>query len=518
MEKYIPFSLMGKSYSWELSDDGTYYTAKDILYCTKPVEVRYDEEHLYQGLIVSVPAAYLNPDGSINKTAAVNGYTAETAPIILKNNCQGWNSSVPTFERDDCVVRNYDYVREGFVYVGVGARSRNIKEGKAPAPVVDIKAGIRFLRCISGQIPGDTERIVSFGGSGAGEMSSVIGASGNMEDYFPYLYDIGAMGIELRDGKYISTISDAVYGCMVFYPIADMENADMAYCWIRLDSGGTELRNWRTGETKKFTPFQLALQDDLAAAYCDYLNSLQLRDEDGNLLTLDGLRSGNYHQKILDNLSFALKQFLSEKENPDEYILQKYGKDGALPNWLKKEADGSYTVTELAGFFLGTGLVRGKGITGFDSLEKTSENNAFGRIDEDAVHFSPSLAKLLSDNYDRYSALSGFDKKNADECIAEASRSDIAKQVYLMNAADILLKRAKGLVKTDISPLWRVRKGTADQHASFTVSYNIALAAMMNGAEVDYSLVWDMIHGKEIEGTSTGTFINWVKEICPADK
>lgn len=40
------------------------------------------------------------------------------------------------------------------------------------------------------------------------------------------------------------------------------------------------------------------------------------------------------------------------------------------------------------------------------------------------------------------------------------------------------------------------------------------MSALMAGAEsVDYSLVWAMNHGDD-EGTSTGTFIDWVHSIC----
>ena len=60
---------------------------------------------------------------------------------------------------------------------------------------------------------------------------------------------------------------------------------------------------------------------------------------------------------------------------------------------------------------------------------------------------------------------------------------------------------------------WRIRSGTADQHTSFSIGYNIALAAASLGLEVDYHLVWNMGHGSN-EGTSTGTFIDWINAIC----
>jgi hypothetical protein len=86
------------------------------------------------------------------------------------------------------------YTGEGIVYVSCGARSRNDTNGKtgesfesygkAPTPVVDLKAGIIFLKANDDALPGSADRIFSEGTSGGGQMSSMLGASGNMEEYY----------------------------------------------------------------------------------------------------------------------------------------------------------------------------------------------------------------------------------------------------------------------------------------------------------------------------------------------
>lgn len=76
---------------------------------------------------------------------------------------------------------------------------------------------------------------------------------------------------------------------------------------------------------------------------------------------------------------------------------------------------------------------------------------------------------------------------------------------------------ADGYKAVDPARHWRNRSGTADEHTSFSVGYNILLAAQSLGLDTDYALVWDMHHGSE-EGTSTGTFIEWVNEICTTDQ
>ncbi len=69
--------------AWTLSADGSYYSLTNVQYCTNVVNATYQYMNIY------VPAAYI--DGG-----ECNGYTAETAPIIIENNCMGWNSSSPS--------------------------------------------------------------------------------------------------------------------------------------------------------------------------------------------------------------------------------------------------------------------------------------------------------------------------------------------------------------------------------------------------------------------------------------
>ena len=505
-------SLVLTDPAWVLSADGSYYSLTNVVYCTNVVNATYQYMNIY------VPAAYI--DGG-----ECNGYTADTAPIIFENNCMGWNSSTPGSA-------GTAYLAEGFVHVSCGARSRNAEDGtgKSPAPVVDQKAGVRWLRLNADVIPGDEERIVSLGSSGGGQMSSILGATGNMDEYYPYLYEIGAAGIDYVDGDYVSTIDDDIFASMCFCPISDLNYADLAYAWFRFDTGETSAATMFSG-TIEFSEFQLALQDDLADAYCEYLNGLGIVSEDGEVLSLGGAsgepdpRSGSYYDQILANISAALNAWLdagcyaeggSSSEpyaSAEDYFATLTDTDA----WLTCNEDGSYAVTDLAGFLNGTGLARNKDIPGFDTFWATEEGNAFGSADEEGVHFSAGVAAVLAENYDTYAAMDGFDAQDVDAYIEQAGRADIAEQTYLLNATQILLNVANGTEESDIAPHWRTRNGTADEHTSFNIAYNLCMAARMAGAEdVDYSLVWDMPHGSD-EGTSTGTFAEWVHAICAED-
>jgi len=495
--------------AWELSANGNYYSLKNVVYCTNVINESYQYMNIY------VPAAYI--DGG-----ECNGYTAETAPIIFENNCMGWNSSTPGSA-------NSSYIAEGFVHVSCGARSRNAENGtgKMPAPVVDQKAGVRMLRLNADVIPGDEERIISLGSSGGGQMSSILGATGNMDEYYPYLYEIGAAGIDLVNGEYVSTIEDNIFASMCYCPIVDLNNADLAYAWMRYDAGETSAMTMFSGEIQ-FSDFQLALQDDLAVAFAEYINDLGVENEEGEVLFFNtgasgeiDTRSGSYYDQILANMSDALNAWIAGEGYTENASGEMYDTFDAYyaslenaESWLVKNADGTYSITDMAGFLNGTGLARNKDIPGFDTFFATEEGNGFGTAEEAGMHFSANVAEVLTENYDEYAAMDGFRDQDVDVYIQQAAREDIQEQAYLMNATHIMLAVANGEEEADISRHWRTRNGTADEHTSFTIAYNLAMSAKMAGAEsVDYSLVWNMGHGSD-EGTTTGTFVDWVHDIC----
>lgn len=64
--------------------------------------------------------------------------------------------------------------------------------GKAPAFIVDLKAGIRWLRKNRDRIPGDTEKLITNGTSAGGALSALAGTSGNSPLYAAELAAIGA--------------------------------------------------------------------------------------------------------------------------------------------------------------------------------------------------------------------------------------------------------------------------------------------------------------------------------------
>ncbi|WP_031548809.1 hypothetical protein [Oribacterium sp. FC2011] len=466
----------------------------------------------YQTMAIYVPKDYMKTDSDgnvtgINHEAKIGNYTADTAPVVYLNEMGGWRSSSPK-------AADTSFLDEGMIYVSAGGRSRDAVDengnitGKSPTQMVDLKSGLIELRANTDVIPGDMTKIISTGTSGGGQMSSILGASGNMAVYYPYMYEAGVLGVTKNaDGNYSSVFDDSVYAAQLYCPIADLENADIAYAWwwVNLaDKGGIY--------NGSITDFEKRLQELEAEAFVEYINGLNLRDSKGNALTLTGLREGSYYDAILQNISDALNAAVTNGDiNPDE-AYKNYS------DWLTKNDDETWQVTDLDGFMIGTGLVnkRNKAIPGFDTMDKSAEGDAFGTDTDQVVHFSKSVAQILSDNYEELSSLKGFDKEAVDDYIDEVLNSEksalIEEQTNLLNATEILLAN-NGHNAANFAHYWRDRSGTADQHTSFSVGYNILLAAQLRGATVDYHLVWDMQHGNN-EGTSTGTMIDWIKEIC----
>ena len=107
---------------------------------------------------------------SIDTSGTVNGFTAQTAPIVLPINTAGYSAqAAPTSYSYDGLG---DYLEAGFVYVFAGCRGRangtdssgNFSySGGARQGVTDLKSAVRTLRYNSSKIPGSMDRIISFG-------------------------------------------------------------------------------------------------------------------------------------------------------------------------------------------------------------------------------------------------------------------------------------------------------------------------------------------------------------------
>lgn len=280
---------------WNYNADYDVYWQVGISYCENPLDDKYET------LGIFVPAAYMtareNKDGTytckVNSDGTVSGYTAETAPIVIPVDTPGYSAmAAPT----DYVNSSADYTNAGFIYVNAGCRGR---DDGAPAGVTDLKAAVRFIRLIADSVPGSTDRIFTFGMSGGGAQSAILGASGDSDLYTPYLERIGA----------VMDTSDSVAGSMCWCPITNLDYADEAY-------------EWNMGSTRTDLDEDMqSLSDNMAAAFADYMNQIGLTDRNGNVLVLEESESGiyqagSYYEYIKSVIEQSLNHFLADTAFP----------------------------------------------------------------------------------------------------------------------------------------------------------------------------------------------------------
>ena len=310
-------ALAFDSAKWSYDADNDVYYQIGASYCEKP------QASDYETLAVMVPGAYLdateNGDGTytatLNANGSLEGYTATTAPVVMPINTAGYSAqpALTSYSYEGVS----EYLKAGFVYVYAGCRGRengensdgSTFEGGAPWGVTDLKAAVRYLRYNDALIPGNKEAIFSFGHSGGGAQSAVLGASGDSMLYEPYLKEIGAALTNDAGDQ----ISDSIAGAMCWCPITSLDAADAAYEWM--------MGQYSTEGTRADGLWTAQLSKDLAAAYADYINQLGLKDSNGNALTLEEggegvYDAGTYYDYVLFAINTSLNNFLADTTFP----------------------------------------------------------------------------------------------------------------------------------------------------------------------------------------------------------
>jgi hypothetical protein len=404
--------------------------------------------------------------------------------------------------------------------------------GGAPWGVTDLKAAIRYYRYNGSNLPG--KDVYSFGMSGGGAQSAILGASGDSSLYSPYLEAIGAA---TKDASGVS-ISDAITGSMCWCPITNLDVANESYEWNmgQFASSGTRASgNW----TK-------ALSDDLATSYASILNNLALKDSSGSLLKLDTSSSGiycsgTYYDYILSLISDSLNNYLSDNTSYSTSISTSGGPSrvmGAASTTYTDKADFisaidggdswvSYdsltekaTVSSLKGF-IQKYKNASKDCTAFDALSKgQAENDAFGDKASDYRHFDFNLYQVLNTNNTKYSAYSDYsdyrssiyeDLNSKDSLsISMEQRSEMYNPMYYLNS------NYAGYGSSKVASHWRIRTGICQGDTSLCTEANLSLSLQNNSnvKDVDFATVWNLGHTQaERTGSAESNFISWLENV-----
>ncbi len=487
---------------WTLDEDLGVWCLQGVSYCENPSAPQRQQMNVF------VPAAYMDENGNFTEET-VNGYSAQTAPIILANSIGGYAQSSPSpvsffskyFELGYVVAspgsRGKDTVTEDGRYVGTGC-----------AMLVDLKAAVRYIKANDAYLPGNAERIVSVGTSAGGAMSASLGCSGNNPAYDAYLEEIGA----------IMTATDDIYAAMCYCPITDLDHQNIGYEWFNLESTSYASATMSPPASSDYiagylNEFQSALSMDLALDFLTYVNASSFTDENGTSLRLDGLREGSYYDYILKKLESSLAAYLKETytlsedtgELDREAINAYIAELNVDRDWVKvdyAESGLAVTMNSLADY---TAVVKPR-ITATASFDDHGFvdpcTGLFFSEDGQTCHYDPYLSALISSGI--YEGMDGYDSAWTEEY-----KQITSHELDLVNPITML-------PGSDIAEHFRIRTGTNDFAASFVESVNLELAIQKNSdAEVDHEFAWLRPHGEaEIDSQDLYT---WMESICRVD-
>jgi len=455
----------------------TYRAFENRVYVQQPVDVSYETINIY------VPEAYFHDE-------TVNGYSAKSAPIFLPNSIGGYMpgpaGTLKSGPFGDGPSVALVALSKGYVVAEPGARGRTLKDtsghytGKAPAFIVDLKAAVRYLRHNKGVIPGDTEKIISNGTSAGGAASALLGASGDSNDYEPYLKALGAANEQ-----------DDIFAISAYCPITNLEHADMAYEWLfngvnnytqspqmggpggpSAPGGGMpQLMGpavpGGNGAMANMSQAQIKASAELKVMFPAYLDHLGLKGPDGSVLSLDGNGNGTFKDYLESFVIASAQSALAA------------GKDLSKLDWLNVK-DGKVTGMDIKKYAVYA--TRLKSTPAFDGFAlHTGENGLFGTKDTDALHFTA------------YSSKRGKKAPLADQ--------RIIKMVNPMNYIGTATSAKH----------WRIRHGAVDRDTSLAVPVILATLLKNKGFDVDFAIPWGRGHGGDYD---LNELFAWTDMIC----
>lgn len=504
---------MVKEYQWIYLEEYDCYFLERVPYC------RIQEAPEQQCMNIFVPAAYMDQAGNKNRQTIWNGYTADSAPVIFENGLAGYRESEP-FYLDDRRSAGKDFLKAGFVYVSCGCRGRSsvnvegIFCGKAPLSLVDLKAGIRFLKANAENIPGNMSKIISVGVSAGGAMSALLGSTGNSTDYDEMLRETGAI---MEQG-------DDIFAAQCYCPIIDLDHADLAYEWmfegIAHYSGMPEM--FSEGDLNEYGK---ELSRNMSRKYTEYFNGLKLEDpQNGEHMEITCGHGGSGAAYLKEKLECSATKFLLKVQKhqipgcktAEDYICGDYedtkfdfstksrvsvpGTDKS--KWLSWDGEKA-VITEIKDM-LENYHTRLKRCPAFDDLDMIqAENQEFGTSETDRMHFNTELFSIMETLKDQYPCetekyLGKYQGITEDRALMERKK--------LMNPLCYI-----GNEKANLAPHFRIRVGSRDADTSLTITMALALKLMQTKkTNVDYEIVWDEYHGR---ADYPGEMIRWVNDI-----
>lgn len=483
-----------------------------IIYVAKPVKSAstqglsgsaqaLTDPYAMQTMIVSVPEALVgNQQAPLYFLVANTGWLASPVRTTITE------GKVLTSTADSDNVGAA--LKAGYIVINVGTRSRGARAedgrwtGKAPAPVVDAKAAIRYLRLNDSAMPGSAERIIVTGTSGGGGLAAVVAASGNSADFLPFLAEIGAAGVSGSGAAASSTLKDDVLAAVAYCPINNLGNADAGYEWeynaTRNDSNTPALNGvaYSVGS-------QAAASAALAATFPAYLNGLGLTLENGAALTDSNLKAAT-QALVKAEIERQIAKGTAVPASGENFSLVVRGRPGVAPStktivndWLTLSGSGtSATVTNIdyAKYLNFVATIQSlKTVVAFDAVGVTGnaaitgESNLFGSASAQYSNFNEWTWGNNSIKGDG----SGLDDSglNWSQYLLSAN-NNLATQLKLINPLSYLGTSA------DAAPYWYVRHGMIDRDSAFAMQTLLyyAIKNDVSVKDINYAMPYLVSH------------------------
>jgi len=464
---------------WLYNASSNVYYIVGISYCATPAIASYEHMGIF------VPGAFMHatPNGNgtytctINTTATINGYTALTAPIVLPVNTPGYSAMAAPTGYSSAVAT---FTNEGFIYLWPGCRG---KAHGAPLGVVDLKAAIRYFRylqAVQNAVPGNANRMFSFGMSGGGAQSAILGASGNCSLFNPYLNTIGAK----------SDYPDNIFGSMCWCPVTSLELGDGAH-------------EWNMGLTRNgLTTADRSISKGLASEFASYVNAIGFKHpSNGSTLSLSStangyFQKGSYYSYVMEVINDAIVRY----------------------NGFNGTNIPKYSTTDSSALFAFSSQYKAatKGLGAYDNYISlsTPENQLFG-ISGATGHFDQYLAPLINLYAPNYypSFVSDLASTNVDSHGRTVQQRLMMYSPLFYLISNNTYYSGGGTGSSNVAPYWRIRSGIKQSDAPLNTEINLALALKnYNGvADVDFKTIWGVGHAQaEENGTANANFIQWV--------
>jgi len=318
---------------------------------------------------------------------------------------------------------------------------------------------VRYLRHNDAVMPGDAEKIISNGTSAGGALSILLGASITDGDERKLFVEI--MGA--ADAR------DDIYAVSAYCPISILEHADAAYEWEfngvhdyeKMDITMLDYKVERKLVKGTLDAAEQRVSDELKAQFPAYVNSLGLKNAQGEPLTLNADGSGSFRDYVAAFVAAAANAELQKGADPA--ALQ------AENPWLTIDGKRVKNV-DFAAYAKAMG--RQKTPPAFDALDLSSgENQLFGDEHQDTRHFTA------------YSAANSAVK-------GAGSAGRVA--VKTMNPLYYISEKT-------VPQHWRIRVGTKDRDTSHAIAAILAAKLQNSGKNVDMAMPWGVPHSGDYD-------------------